>query len=527
MKGFARIDTSLPQRSGLVRLLQRLEREDLSFDEMEKIADAVEEAGQRAIPPLMRRLRKVTSAAVIARYLYLLEYFDEACWFDELFRITLSRNDLDIEAKRVFLAGLERLGITSSDFPNSCLLGQTGDFSQTGLDEIFEQGDTGFVTFLEDLGYCSPEHRALKVRRLAGREEPAAETLLEILLGYSDREVVKEALSVLGGIRRSSAAAVLLRYLHRGTGAHRNLAERNLRKLAFLGISPMPGEKMMPDAAVLQAALGPIEGTGFRSAWFSRWNAKSGGVEVLFLQLHEICGITEAAGFAELTSKEHDTLFRKAVSEEGLQQVSPSYAQAILQDALFHNIEHGFSIPPEFYVWQRILGSDAFKAVPHVPDFAGFDLDRIAASSYLLEGADSLLDEECCAGWISAREQVFDIVDEFMCKGKKSTADFSDKKIKALLGRFMREVVVPEKDRLARRLFLTADLMREAKTERELIERTLCTALNVACEKVPYIRNPFLRRFALESLGFACDALAEGYDLRYIGADWNDGELWD
>jgi len=46
MARFARIDTSLPQRSDLVRLFHTLEREDISLDEMEKIANVVQKAGR-------------------------------------------------------------------------------------------------------------------------------------------------------------------------------------------------------------------------------------------------------------------------------------------------------------------------------------------------------------------------------------------------------------------------------------------------------------------------------------------------
>ena len=38
MAKFARIDNSLPQRSDLVRLFHTLEREDLTLEDMEKIA---------------------------------------------------------------------------------------------------------------------------------------------------------------------------------------------------------------------------------------------------------------------------------------------------------------------------------------------------------------------------------------------------------------------------------------------------------------------------------------------------------
>ncbi|RQW88944.1 MAG: HEAT repeat domain-containing protein, partial [Geobacter sp.] len=126
MASFARIDTSLPQRSDLVRLFNTLEREDISLDEMETIAIAVQNAGEPALPPLLRRLRKVTNSSVIARYLYLLYFFEDNSWLDELVRITLKRKDLEVDAKTVLLAGLERSGIDIEELPFSRLLEEVG-----------------------------------------------------------------------------------------------------------------------------------------------------------------------------------------------------------------------------------------------------------------------------------------------------------------------------------------------------------------------------------------------------------------
>jgi hypothetical protein len=85
----------------------------------------------------------------------------------------------------------------------------------------------------------------------------------------------------------------------------------------------------------------------------------------------------------------------------------------------------------------------------------------------------------------------------------------------------------PEKSRIARRLFLIADLMLKTGRERELIERILAAALHLTNEDVPYLKNPFLRRYALDSLSFARDALADGYDPRQNELEWGDDELWD
>ena len=122
---------------------------------------------------------------------------------------------------------------------------------------------------------------------------------------------------------------------------------------------------------------------------------------------------------------------------------------------------------------------------------------------------------------------MFDIADELAELQQNETAGLSEKSLAALLKQFMQEVITPEKSRIARRLFLIADLMLRTGKERELIERILAAALHLINEDVPYLENPFLRRFAMDSLSFARDALADGYDPRQNELEWGDDELWD
>jgi hypothetical protein len=526
MARFARIDTSLPQRSDLVRLFHTLEREDISLDEMEKIANVVEKAGRPALPPLLRRLRKATSSSVIARYLYLLDFFEDDSWLDELVRITLKRNDLEIDAKTVLLAGLERSGIDIEELPFSRLLEDVGSSSPVGLDALLARGEAGFVSFMEDFVGYSSEAQIAMVRLLATMTGAAAESFLEILLGYSDREIVQEAIISLGRIRRQSAATVLLRYLQHGDGVFRSLAERSLKRLSFLGILPKPEDVQVCDTPFHLAAASPIEGSGFRSLWLSRWNGK-GGLDVLVLQTHETCGITDAAGYGDLTLTGHDELFSEAVVEESLLKISVDYAHVLLRDAQYLNNEKGFPVPPEFYVWRRILQTCDMAPEPFIPEFTSFKFDEIVASTFLFETGDTLLDEDCFAGWFPSTGRVFDIADELVELQENETSGLSEKSLAVLLKQFMLEVITPEKNRIARRLFLIADLMLKTGKERELIERILAAALHLINEDVPYLENPFLRRFALDSLSFARDALADGYDPRQNELEWGDDELWD
>jgi hypothetical protein len=56
-----------------------------------------------------------------------------------------------------------------------------------------------------------------------------------------------------------------------------------------------------------------------------------------------------------------------------------------------------------------------------------------------------------------------------------------------------------------------------------VVEQALAVAINLLKSGLPINRHPFLKRFALESMDMAREALAEGYDLRehqYDEDDW-------
>ena len=84
----------------------------------------------------------------------------------------------------------------------------------------------------------------------------------------------------------------------------------------------------------------------------------------------------------------------------------------------------------------------------------------------------------------------------------------------------------PVMERISSRLLLTADLMRHSGKEPALVGKTVATACSLVKYELPYHYHPFLRRFALESMDMAREALTEGYDLRQHG-DGTDDDDWE
>src|SRR5512145_1206896 len=93
------IDNSLKERHDIIHLLKQVEREDVTFDEMDSIGRSLKQSGKRGLAPLLRRIWQEKDGELISRFAYLLDFFDNEPWLDQLIQIALRRTDLDSTAK--------------------------------------------------------------------------------------------------------------------------------------------------------------------------------------------------------------------------------------------------------------------------------------------------------------------------------------------------------------------------------------------------------------------------------------------
>jgi len=521
-----RIDTSLGKRRHLARILRRIDEGGTVPDDLDEIGRTLGRSGNSALFPLLRRIRRERDALALGRCLYLLDFFREETWLPELIRITAERRDLGADGLRLLRTELARRGIDTEAPPFDGTPEGTDGSATPGFSDDSHREETGPVSFLDDFIGFSRDVQLTMVRRLAASADAEADLLLEILLGFCDREIVREVVAGLGRRRTDGSARILESYLANGDGIFRSLAQRSLRRLSFLGIATRPVAVRAPVPPFHLAAVSPVGGSGFRSLWFSRRDG-DGGLHVLLLHLHETWGVMDAAEHGILNPGHHDELFQEAVREEDLIEVSPEYALRILRDALFRNRSNSYPLPPEFYIWRRFLRAEDASPAPYIPDFQSFNLEEISGSSRYLAAGATLLDEACFSGWFSASGRVFDFAEKLDVIGDGSPLSLQSAEMNALLGSFMGEVITPESDMIARRLFLIADLMLSTGAERELVELILAVAMSLVDGRLPHPQNPFLRRFALESLSMAREALAEGFDPRWHREEWDDGEQWD
>jgi hypothetical protein len=462
----------------------------------------------------VRRLWRERSGDLISKYAYLLDFFEEDVWLDQLIQITLRRRDLEEEGKAALLAALEGYGIDVTAPPFASLLADLGGPLQSTLPKLLDKGEEGLINFVEDFLFAMPELRLAIIRELPYVPDPRVVSILEILLRIEDPVIAGEAVGALGKIRSSAAVALLHGLQESPDSAIRALAAKNLRRLSFLGMETIADCRAPALPLPYYAAcVSPLDGAGFRTLWLCRWMAE-GRLASLFMQIHETRGMTAAWGSSRLDLFESAKEWEEIRLEEGAVTIAPEYALKLANDAIYRCREQRQLLPPEFYVMGGTFQDGMRFPSLYTPDFSGYDPPGSVAVSRMIARSAALFDDDYFAGWFISCSRVYDFAEEWIELEKRTGEGMLNREMESLVARFCRELMAPETGVIRTRLILTADLMRNTDRDKELVEQTLAVALNLTNCGLPLHRHPFLKRFALESMDMAREALAEGYDLR-------------
>lgn len=520
-----KIDTTLKERRGILCLLEKLKQENITLDEMEEIGATLKKSGKRALRPLVRQLWRERSGDLISKYTYLLDFFEDEVWIDQLIQIALKRRDLDNDGKAAMLAALEGYGVDVSSPPFSTLFAGVGNPLSFSMPEILDRGEEGLVSFMEEFLLYPREIQLIVIRELPSVADPRVVTLLEVLLRLDCDEVVAAALTALGRIRDERSAAVLRNYLPQGDETLLKLAARSLRRLSFLGVNMGKTLPQTPPLPFHGCFASPPDGDGRRSLVISRW-VDADTLTVLYLQVDETRGIIGTWGCRGVTPDEFAEELTEIRGEEGVVAVDPDYALLLARDALYRSTENPLGLPAEFYVRRGMFHAEELVPSQYHPDFQDCGLRRVPRLSGGSEAFDSLFDDDFFSCWFMANVSVYDFAEEWRELEKNCSGKLLAQGLESILERFCRKLFAPEVDLIQRRLLLTADLMRHVGRESSLVEKTVALASSLGKYELPYHFHPFLRRFALESMDMAREALAEGYDLRQHPADADDDD-WD
>lgn len=518
-----KIDESLLERHRILRLLERLKQDNLTVAEIDEIGGTLQKAGRHALPPLVRSLWREKSGELISKYTYLLDFFADEEWLDQLIQIALRRRDLEDEGKVALLSTLQNCGIDVTLPPFASLLASYSGPLKESLVRFLDRGERGLLWFLEDFVYAAEERQVMMIRELAQVDDPRVVEVCALLLAFDDPLVVQEVLTALGRIRLPAAAALALEWGGHADQSYRDLATKSLRRLAFLGVEPIPApaaEVPQPFHAIYAS---PVDGGGYRTLWLAR-RLDGERVATLYLQLHDEGGVKGAWGVPETTIAEFTEEVTAARGDERLHSVDIDYGLLLLRDALYATRQQNALPPPEFYLRSGMFSREELTAACYIPHLAPTS-ENMAVNPRLLAASARLLDDEYFTGWYMASGRVYDYAEQWLALEQDESRGAAAR-VETLLEEFCGELILPQVNRIARRLLLNADLMQRCGRGTAIVEVTLAAAFSLLDSPLPLHVHPFLRRFAMESLLVAREALGEGYDLRDHPDD-EDEDWWD
>lgn len=493
-----KIDHSFQERRDILDLLGRLKGDGISIQEMERIGHTFQQAGRRALRPLVRELWRENSGELISKYAYILDFFETADWLDQLIQIALKRKDLGADGKAALMVALEGYGVDvhSPPFKQQQPSG-TGNTLGQALQGAIRLGEEGMVTFLDDFLSYPPEVQQIVIRELSHSADPLGARMLEALLWHDDRAIVQSALHALGRIRDPLAAGVLQDFIEECDPELSGQAQRCLRRLCFLGVNPPAPRRLLPFHAAYATAP---DGDGYRSLLLSRW-VDQGSVSVLYLQVHERRGVLAAWGAGALTLEAFMSELEGFRMQDDLHQVAPEYLLDLVRDALYWSRELCY-LPADFYMRRGIFAGERMVPAPFAPTLTGLPQRRALSFQEGEQASRDLFADPFFSGWFMASQRVYDLAEEHK----------SGEHAEQVLERFCNELLAPELEVIRERLLINADLMLRCGRTKADVARVVALAKSLADNPLPHHLHPFLRFFALESMEIARESLERGYE---------------
>ena len=495
MRQGGKVDNSLKERRDILELIERLKGEAMSLPEMEQIGARFRNCGNLALRPLLQELWRERSAEAIARYAYLLDFFDTDLWLNELIQMALRRSDLCESARSALLVSLDGYGVDIHSPPFSGRFTGMSNHLSHALQGSLQLEENQTVGFMDDfLGYPS-DVQQIVIRELPKAGERQAAQMLEAMLWHEDAAIVTSSLCSLGAIRHPVAAGVLARYLEDGDPLLAPHAERSLRRLSFQGINPPERGERLPFHAAYASAP---DGDGYRSLFISRW-VEGGKLAALYMQTHERRGLLAAWGSGSLSEEGFRSELEAFGAQDDLHEVPADYLLDLVRDALYWSGDLSY-LPADFYLRRGIFSGEEMTPAPYRPCFAEYAGNR---GLKYLEGEEisrEIFADPFFAGWFMGSDEVYGYAEEYR------TAEIHDQE--AVLERFCSELLAPELELIRDRLLASADLMRRCGRDSGFVARVVALAKSLVGNPLPHHLHPFLRGFALESMEIAREALA-------------------
>jgi len=510
MENGRKVDRSLTERLGVLQLLERLKKDTITYAEMDDIGSQLRKAGPAAVQPLLRKLWREKNGTLISKYTYLLEFLDDHYWFDQIIQIALKRRDLELEGKSAILATLEDCGVDVTVPPFSTLLSCTPGPVCESFPLLMGKGDDGLLWLLEDFAAMSLETKRSFLKQLSGLADPRVPGFLRLLLWHDDPEVAAEVVDAVGRIRLPWAAELLEDFRQEAPELLQPKIIRNIRRLSFMGIRAKLPPVVAKRPPFHSAYAGPLDGSGYRHLWLARWR-EDGRIDSVEFQLHDQSGVKGVWGESGESPEVYEERAAQRCTEELIEQISPDYGLQLLRDGLYRSREEGYQLPTEFLLRRTVFSPQELEPRAYEPPLSTWS---VTVTPRLLSLSAQLIDDEFFAGWSLSSSRVYDAAEEWISLEESSSGEKLAAGLEGLLAELCREEFQPRLAEISHRLFLNGDYLARIGVDGELVKATLAAAESIAQFAHPCHLHPFLRRYAMESMIAAREAMTEGYDVR-------------
>lgn len=516
MENPRKIDRSFNERQGVLHLLEKLKKENITVAEMDEIGSLIHKAGRSAVQPLLRRISHEKSGSLISKYTYLLDFLDDNYWLDQIVHIALRRRDLEFEGKSALLATLEDCGIDVTVPPFSTLLSSASFSAGEFFSRLIKSGEDGLVSLLHEFAAMVMEAKRTFLLDLVRLPDERITGFLGLLLWFDDLNTVKDVIGALGRVRSEAAASVLLQFRGYADPSLYAAIDQSLKRLSFIGIKAANLPANRSPQPYHSSYAGPVDGNGFRNVLIARWR-EDGNIDTVDLHLHDINGVEDVWGETSVAVEEYNKRTADRAGQELIEPVAPEFAMALLRDALFRNRETEYPLPAEFMLRRTVFDPDEITPLPYRPPVA----DRgCKATPALLALSAQLFEDEFFSGWAIESSLVYDIAEEWLELEKSSKGKRLGTELERLIERLCKEELKPRLTDIARRIVLNADYLSRTGADDELVNSALAAAESIKGFSLPCHLHPFLRRFAMESMIVARESLEEGYDVRDYEDSW-------
>jgi len=499
-------------------MLSAIEKDDFCLDSLEHVAKRLSEFGEIANMFVSGRLKKTADSRAIERILYVIELLNDYSYVEILKNMLLNESSkFDSEGVRIELLA------TLKSYDSHCLSNPFNNLfanPQAALllwieraIEDFDVREYRVISLLEE--FLSGQANNIDV--IKSVKEPLlgnAVSFLALLADCDNPEISVAAMKELGKIKDERAVAALYEIVKYSWKEDvLDGAVKALRRLSFSGYDTT--QLQVPAAAdeskEYQAFIGPIDAMGNFNLCLSV-KGENPGVEAICLIANDEFGVMDVYGAKNISDRSFMRLMADAEDGEIFSVVDIEYFLKLVNFALYLNEEEKTALPPEFYYRKGSI-KQWLKPEKFIPKFDKDILREILNDEELVEKGALLFDKREFSGWKISTLPFYEYAEEMVSPDGEINNPPSLRE-KRLLDNFSREIIIPLRGQIVRRLFMVADFFVRKSGYDESARIILATVMQLGrSPDVLWLESPFVTRLAMESVVYGSKTFRDGFDL--------------